>query len=235
MKSPIVIAGLEKSGKTAFICSLLHLMAKQGKSGAAFKPFDKGLLKRNASELPSDSERFCRLMKGEPMGTLVTPYCANEDYPVEMSFRRDGIRIKWSVIQQRIKLLDDLYDRVFVETPPSLLMPLTEEMMVIDWLKELQPEILWIFHPQQQYFIQNLYEIRLLKESGLSFSIVFNNATQTFDQDLLFYIWEKTEHIADREAAGMIPFLPAFADNYEKLGSKLEENLPHLVESLLSQ
>jgi dethiobiotin synthetase len=210
------------------------MMRNKGNSGAAFKPFDKGLLKRNAIEMTGDGEKFCQLMKGEPMETLVSPYCANEDYPVEMSFRRDGIRIKWSVIQQRIKILTDTYDRTFIETPPSLLMPLTEEMMVIDWLKELQAEIIWIFHPLQQQFIQNLFEIRLLKEYGLNYTVVFNNASQTFDQDLQFYIWEKTEWFADREAAGMIPFIPAFADNYEKLGRKLAENMPVLLETLLS-
>ena len=112
-----VIAGLEKSGKTAFICALIKLAAKRHIQAAAFKPFDKGLLKRNAIEMLGDGERYCRYMSGDPMETLVSPYCANEDYPMEMSFRRDGIRISWDLLKQRLKILDDLYDVTLIELP----------------------------------------------------------------------------------------------------------------------
>ena len=179
-------SGVEKSGKTAFICALLQLAEKKGLKGAGFKPFDKGLLKRNARDELHDGERICRYMVGEPSETLVAPYYANEDYPIEMSFRRDGIRLNWTVIEQRIAVLEELYDKTFVETPSSLLAPLTESMMVCDWMKTLKAELIWLIDPVQAHFLPNLSEINLAKEHGIPFTVVFNNRSRIQDQDLLF-------------------------------------------------
>ena len=232
MKPPIAIGGLEKSGKTAFICALLKLAEKKGIQAAAFKPFDKGLLKRNAIEMLSDGEKFCLHMKGEPMATLVSPYCANEDYPMEMSFRRDGIRINWNVLNERLAILDDLYQRTFIELPASLLTPLTENKTAFDWIKETGARIIWLFHPLHSQFIQNLFEIKLMNESRADYTIVFNNASLIMDQDLLFYTWEKTENFSNQEAAGMIPFIPALNEQYQKMGEKIEESLSGLLEEI---
>ncbi len=234
MKSPIIIAGLESTGKTSFICSLLQLGKERQLNGAGFKPFDSGLLKRNAVEQLGDGELFCLQMVGEPAETLVSPYCAHEDYPLEMSLRRDGINIKWSLVQERMKLLNDLYDFTCIELPGSLFTPITEEMMVIDWLKNLEGEIIWMFHPEQYRFNQNLSELKCLMALDLDFSVVFNNVTPQIDQDLLFYIWEKTEKFTVREAAGMLPYVGKQQTIYPELGSKIEDNLSALLESFIA-
>jgi dethiobiotin synthetase len=235
MKSPIVIGGLKKAGKTSLICSLLQMAGEKGMSFAGFKPFDKGVLKRNALDEPGDGEKFCLLMKGEPMETLVSPYVANEDYPLEMSFRRDGIGISWNIIKQRIGLLQEAYEKTLIELPSSLLTPVTEETMIIDWLKELDSEIIWIIHPLQDQFYRNLFELKLLKDSGIKVTIVFNNASQIIDQDLLFYSWEKIENYAGQEAAGMIPFVPTLDVTFDRLVDKVKEFLPDFVDSMLSR
>ncbi|MCG8335745.1 MAG: dethiobiotin synthase [Proteobacteria bacterium] len=233
MTLPIVVGGLESSGKTSLICSLLKMAEANGNSCAGFKPFDKGLLKRNAADQQGDGEKFCGLMKNEPMETLVSPYCAHEDYPLEMSFRRDGIGISWNIIKERIAILDETYDKTYIELPSSLLSPVTEESMIIDWLKELQAPIIWMIHPLQDQFYRNLYETKLLKDSGLDYTLVFNNASQITDQDLLFYTWEKIESFAGQEAAGMIPFVPALNESFDHMVEKLKEFLPDVVDSVL--
>ncbi len=233
MKSPYIVGGLAGSGKTALVCSLLKLAGANGNSCAGFKPFDKGSLQRNAKEQLGDGQKFCRLMKNEPMETLVSPYCAHEDYPLEMSFRRDGIGISWSIVKERIAILEETYEQTYVELPTSLLSPVTEESMIIDWLKELRAPVIWIIHPLQDQFYRNLYEIKLLKDSGLNYSIVFNNASNITDQDLLFYTWEKIEAFAGQEAAGMIPYVPALGDSLDLMVNKLREFLPEFVDLML--
>jgi dethiobiotin synthetase len=235
MKSPVIIAGLEHSGKTSFICSILQIAQKRQIKGAAFKPFDSGLIKRNANELLSDGELFCQNMTGEPMETLVSPYCANEDYPLEMSLRRDGIRINWPLIKERLKLLEDLYDFTCIEVPGSLLTSVTENKMVIDWIKELDAEIIWMLHPTQNHFHQNLAELKLMMDHNLDFTIVFNNASKLANQDLVFYIWEKIEKMTNQEAAGMIPFIVEPEDPFTAMAGRIEEDLAGLLDSFIQK
>ncbi len=233
MKKPIIIAGLENSGKTTLICSLLNAAKKQGKNGAAFKPFEFGLIKRNASETLSDGELFCLNMQGEPMETLVSPYCAHEDYPMEMSFRRDGININWGFIAERLALLEELYDFTLVEAPGSLFMPITEDKFVIDWIQEMGGKVLWLVNPIKEQFYQNLSEINQIKSLNLDFAVVFNNASQVTNPDLLFYIWEKTEKFLNQEVEGMIPFAKIVNNEFGTLGGKIEEAVPKVFSSLV--
>lgn len=233
MKSPIVVGGLKGSGKTAFICALLKLIQEKGGDSAAIKPFDKGLIKRYSQEIPSDGERFCQYMKGEPMETLVSPYCANEDYPLEMSLRRDGIRIDWKLIQERLAILDDLYKKTLLELPSSVLAPITESKSVIDWLCELNAEVIWLIDPIQDQFYRNLFEIKLIKDSQLELNLVFNNVSGSRDQDFLFYCWEKIEAFASQQALGMIPYVGSSDDPVDRMAEKMQDAISPLVDQII--
>jgi len=229
----VMIGGLSRAGKTAFICGLLQLANKQQRSLAAFKPFDNGLLKRNAAELPGDGSLFCRFMTGRPMETLVAPYVAHESYPIEMSLRRDGVRINWGFVHERLTILADLYPLTLIELPDSLFCPLSDERLTCDWVKERQLAVIWIIHPVMAQFTQNLAEIQQLKALGVPFQLVMNNASRIQDQDLLFYLWEKIELFSGQQVAGLIPYVKHLPDAFTELGEKIEANLPDLISRLL--
>lgn len=229
-----MITGLNQSGKTAFICAVLKLGDQAQRKLAAMKPFDNGLLKRNATETPGDGSLICRYMTGEPMEILVSPYVSNEDYPIEMSFRRDGIQINWGFLNERVALLSNLHDRTLIEVSGGLCGALTEDKTVSDWLEELKYPVLWVINADASSFEQNLSEIRHLKELGLETELVINNTAPITDQDLLFYMWEKIERLADQEIAGMIPFVRNLEYDYDRLAEKTASALPDLLDRLLS-
>ncbi len=79
-----MIAGLNNCGKTSFICSLIQLGHRSNISLAALKPFDNGIIQRNANEEISDGALFCGNMTGDPMEVLVSPYVADQTNPKEM-------------------------------------------------------------------------------------------------------------------------------------------------------
>ena len=228
----ILVGGLGNSGKTTFICSLLSLATKQGRNFAGFKPFDVGLLDHNAKEEKSDGEWICEHMQGEPMVTLVSPYLAHESYPVELSFRRDGIRIDWNHIDDRLKLLDRLYDKTLIEMPPGLLTSLTEDKLAYQWGKEVSKQVIWMIRPEQHLLESNLSQINLLQTAGFKIFLVFNNCSKKFDQDLIFYFWEKLEKFAEQQLEGMIPYFENPRENIDPFIEKLKENLPTLINYL---
>ena len=233
MGSPIIVSGLKNSGKTTFINAALRWAEKKGQKGAGFKPFEIGLLQRNATETFSDGELFCQNMQGEPRETLVAPYCAHENYPLEMSFLRDGIRVNWGLIGERLAMLEKLYDFTLIETPDGLFTPITEEKMLYDWAQEQNYHIIWIIHPLQDQFQRNLAEIKLMMDLNLPFTVLFNNRSQILDQDLLFYIWEKIESFSHQEAAGLLPHLPQQENYLHLFAEKIAANSPQLFDLIM--
>jgi len=231
-KKPWFVAGLPGAGKTRLILGLLSLGAKAQKNPVATKPLDVGLLRKNAQEQPLDGELFTPLVQGEPSSGLIFPYVAHEDYPVELAFRRDGVRLDWKMLSQRLQVLLEHYGPVLVETPGGLMTPLEEKRRVIDWLKEAQGVVVYLVGPEPNGLNQLLLELQLLEKSGLEVLMVFNNRYSQTDGDLLFYQWEQAEAAANREAFGMLPFLKN--PSPEALGAALEEHMPKLVERFLN-
>lgn len=232
---PIFFGGLPGAGKTTLICTLIQIALNDEKRFAGFKPFDTGLIQHNANETQMDGELICANMTGDPMGALVSPYIAHENYPHEMAFRRDGIRVDWNFIQKRIEILNDNYHQTLIELPPSLFTPITEQKMVIDWLAESKNSIIWVINPVREEFSQNLTEIQHLKSSGIPFDLVINNASKIMDQDLLYYIWEKVEEFAEIELFGMIPFIKNLDFNYKKPIPMIEKFTPDLIKKFLDK
>lgn len=232
-KTPIFVGGLESCGKTSFICALMDIAGSCGRDIAAFKPFDTGLLQRNAEDVPGDGELFCRKMSGKPMVNLVSPYVAHEQYPIEMAFRRDGITIDETFLRDRIGILFDRFRDVFIELPPGLFAPVSEQKLVYEWMLSVGNRIVWIVHPTPGQLEHNLAEICLLKNSGCRISLVLNNASKVVDQDLLFYQWEKIESLAGQQIEGMIPFVEDLPNNGETMRKKTADNIPSILKDLL--
>jgi len=228
-----MVGGLSRCGKTAFICALLQLGRRSDTYLAALKPFDIGLIRRNANEESSDGELFCQNMTGDPMEILVSPYVANEFYPIEMAFRRDGIRINWGFLKERLSILNDLYSSTLIELPGSLYTPITEKKMAFDWLKESQNRVVWLINPVAEQFEQNLAEISLLKSLNLEMDLVINNTAPVQNQDLLLYIWEKIEQLAEQEVVGMIPHIRNLGSHFGRLGDKAAAAIPRLIDQLI--
>jgi len=232
---PVMIAGLKNAGKTAFICSLMQLGYRSKLTFAAIKPFDTGLLRRNAEELTSDGTLFCRNMTGEPMEILVSPYVANEDYPVEMAFRRDGIQINWGFLAERLSILGELYDQTLIEMPGGYCTPIMEQKRVADWMSELGYPLVVLLNAGGAVFEQNLAEIELLKGLHLDVEFVLNNTRPIENQDLMFFMWEKYEQAAEQEMAGMIPFVRNLDGAYDRLADKIATALPDLLDRLFQR
>lgn len=233
-RPPVVIAGLNNAGKTTFICTLIQLGYRSNLNLAALKPFDNSLLYRNAEELPSDGALFCQQMTGDPMETLVSPYIAHEQYPIEMAFRRDGIGINMGFLNERLGILGDLYDLTLLELPGGICTPIKEEKTVSNWLTELKYRVIMVLNSAGDQFEQNLAQITLLKGLNLEMELVINNTAPIEDQDLLFYMWEKYEQLAELEIAGMIPYIRDLEQDYTQMTDKLASALPNLIGSLFN-
>ena len=232
-KAPIFIGGLENSGKTSFLCALIEVAKSRGREIATFKPFDTGLLKRNADEAPGDGELFCRKMAGEPTEGLVSPYIAHETYPVEMALRRDGITINEAFLRERIAVLSGRYRDLFIELPPGLFTPVSEKKLAYEWMLSFSDRIVWIIHPIAGQLEHNLAEIDLLKRLQCQIHLVLNNATKITDQDLLFFQWGKIESFAAQQIEGMTPFVEDLPNNGETMKQKTIEAVPSLLNTLL--
>src|SRR3989339_2138673 len=206
-----LVAGLPQSGKTTLILALLERAKMVGETPGAIRPFDVGQLRRNAQEGFSDGQIFRAAMQGNPAETLVSPFLANEVYPVELAFRRDGITLNWRYLQDRLAILAKHYQPLFVELPGGLMMPLDEETTNLAWAKSLNSPLIYALRPEADLLTVQMAEVALLKAQNLNFHLWINNLQTPQDGDFLFYFWEKLEALAGQQIEGMLPFAPGLS------------------------
>ena len=230
MNKTFIIAGPQGSGKTTLITGLIQLAATKGEKAGAFKPFDQNQLYLNANELDSDSEIFCKIMSGEPSTSFVTPYVANEDYPIELAFRRDGIRVDWNFVKERKNLLAEHYTPLFIEAPAGIAEPINEDKTLIQWMTEVGCKVIYGLSPKKEDFALQMAEISLLQQYKIDFHLWINNTMPPRDGDYLFYLWEKTEKYAGRHIEGMLPF--SLEIEAEDLPQSLITHLPGLIKAI---
>ncbi len=230
MSKPFLVWGLPGSGKTGLIQGLIWYFGEKGQAAGAFKPFDTGGLAKNAAEVEKDGELFCRLMRQEPNENWINPYLAHESYPVEMAFRRDGIRIDWKHLQQSMTLLRQHYQPLFIEMPGGILTPLEEGKSGLDWALELSFPVIYGLHPDQANLAWQLAELKLLKQTGLELHLWMSNLGPSLDGDYLFFLWEQIEALCERQLEGLLPYQLEL--HPEGLATSIKEHLPGLLKKI---
>ena len=230
MNKTFIVAGLTGSGKTTLITALIKHSKAQGNKAGAYKPFSHSQLIHNAEDSLTDGEVFCNVMADEPSQAFVSPYLATEDYPIEMAYRRDGIRIDWSFIKERKNLLGEHYSPLYIEVPAGLLTPLSEAKSNLEWIIEQEAPIIYCLTPKKADFAFQMAEVSLLKEKNLKFHLLINNLVPPRDGDYLFYLWEKIELLSDQNIEGMLPFSKDL--DLDKMASLAAEHLPTLIKEI---
>ncbi|MCP4296824.1 MAG: AAA family ATPase [Proteobacteria bacterium] len=225
---PFLIGGLKNSGKTALGCAIIQIAAKAGKQWGAMKPFDIGLLERNALEQENDATYYCQVMAGSPTESLVSPYIAHENYPIELSYARDGIRIDWDFVNERIDILQHRYHQTIIELPPGLSCPLSDKLTALEWAMSVSNQIIWVMEPQSDRFEHNLIELEALFVKKANVIIVLNNRNKVTDMDLIFFLWEKVEKLFSHDVEGMIPYIRNCKTGSEVLMEAIDKNLAGL-------
>ncbi len=225
-----IVAGLTGAGKTTLISALIKRSEKLGNKAGAFKPFSHSQLIHNAEDTFTDGEVFCQVMADEPSQAFVAPYLATENYPIEMAYRRDGIRVDWSFLKERKNLLSQHYTPLFIEVPAGLLTPLTEAKNNLEWMTEQDAPIIYCLTPVKEHFAFQMAEVALLKEKNLKFHLLINNLIPPKDGDYLFYLWEKIEMLSEQNIEGMLPFSENM--DLDILAALAAEHLPSLIKEI---
>ncbi len=127
MTSGIYIIGTDTDvGKTVVAAGLMHLLLKNGRRAAYFKPVASGQVALDGRAVPADAA-FVRAVSGfdeEP--TLVTPFSFAEEVAPHLAARRAGCAIDRDAIHQSFNELKTRYDLIIAEGAGGLLVPLDD-------------------------------------------------------------------------------------------------------------
>lgn len=217
-------------GKTFVSLGLLDQLSKTQKVGA-WKAIDLGHVDYNAADVLTDGERLQNTASMTEHMNLVNPFILNENLPPVLAAQRDGIKISSEILEQYFQKISKRYDRMVMEGARGLYTPLTKDpegnvQCEIDYLKQLNPTIVWVTSIGEADLSSTLLQIHALKQANLDIAgIVLSNRNQVKNADLLHYQWLALEEQTDIRVAGLLPFLESQLEDPQAIGRLMRKNL----------
>jgi dethiobiotin synthetase len=187
---------------------LIALLQERFPQVAAWVPVDVNDMGYQRDDLDSDAERL-RVATGMTEHiSLANPYLLNEDLPPELAARRDGIAIDSTLLHGRLQLLRQRADIVLMECLPEVHLRWNSAQTGLDFLREWQPNVLWVAQIGRDALEPTLLSVRSLQQAGLSVTVLLNNLHNQRSADLLHYQWLTLEEQLEVRVLGLLPYQP---------------------------
>jgi dethiobiotin synthase len=211
-------------GKTFVILGLHRWLSEAGHRVGLYKPVDVGALQARAEERQTDVERYQNLGLTEHV-SLLNPYLLEERRPPELAARRDGVRIRKTLLTERWKMLEAEHAGLLVEGPSGLRLPLQRQETFLDLLQEQRPQVLWVSSVGELELELSLLQLKLLLELGLQVRVLLNNRDDSRDGWMLQYQWLTLEEQLGVTVHGLLPFLKSGSEDPDAISGLLQEHL----------
>ena len=198
----LLITGTDTGvGKTVVTAVLGTLLKERGMNVGVMKPVQCG---------GEDASFLKELLKIDDPMDLVNPYLAKEPLSPHMAFRRQRTKISVGQIREKFRALQNRHDIVLVEGAGGLMVPLREDYLVADLIKELDLEVVIVSRLGLGTINHTLLTIEQAREKGLAVAGVVFSESQKGEQG----IPEKTNpqtisRISKVKTIGTVPFLAA--------------------------
>lgn len=168
------------AGKTVVAGALIKAAQALGLKVCGMKPLETGCKKINGELFPSDGD-FLRRMSGvdEPL-SLITP-CTYEN-PLAPMVAADIEKkpVDMNTIKNSFKKLSEKYESVIVEGIGGLLVPITRNYFVLDFIKELGLPVIMVSKPGIGTINHTLLTLNYALINSLNVAGIIINYTQAY-------------------------------------------------------
>ena len=200
----IFICGLPQSGKTHWILHSLSYFQSLQKTANVFKPFDIGGQRKKNLEQKTDSELF--LEHSNFHSAILNPYHFSQELPLFFASNFDGFQINLSRVDDCLTKIATLGSITLIEILGGIMHPLVEEVYLLEWVKEKTKKIIWLMDVEQEKFLWNFAELKILQEFFQVY-VVLNNYKKNCDAFWLEYLWKMIDRQKNCFVLGLIPFV----------------------------
>lgn len=225
MKNGIFITGTDTDvGKTVVAAGLAGVLKQRGIKLAVMKPVASGAVWRKKQLVSLDIELMKRAIlftEHEGDTSLLNPYCFEPPVSPSLAAQMSGVEIKIEKILDAYQELTKRYEFVIVEGAGGLLVPITNNYLMIDLIKAMKLPLLIVARPCIGTINHTGLTVRCAQNEGIPITGVIINGLKKSG------IAERTnpemiERITGVPVLGIIPYSSQISVEKTKLGDIIE-------------
>ncbi|MEW6607654.1 MAG: dethiobiotin synthase, partial [bacterium] len=162
-------------GKTVIAAGLAGLFREKGLKVGVMKPIQTGAVKREGKLISQDLELMIKTSGIVEDINLLNPYCLEPAVAPLVASQITGVKIDIEKILASYRELKSRYDIVIVEGAGGILVPIKDNYLMIDLIKDLDLPILIVAKPSLGTINHTLLTIKQAQLQGIRiFGVVIN-------------------------------------------------------------
>jgi len=237
MKKAIFITGTDTGvGKTVTSALICLAMQKRGIDCVVMKPVETGAIRKGKGWVWPDTEFLRKVTKPREENGLLSPFRFKNPLAPSLAARMEGKKIDMEGIKRAFNNLMDKHQVVIVEGAGGLFVPLWNNFLTADLVKELDIPIIIVSRLSLGTINHTLLTIEAARNSGIEVSGIIFNQTKAGKSGII----EKTNpkiisSISGVSVLGVVPYLSSVSVEKNQTGG-LEKAIRHIkIGSLLKK
>ncbi|PGZ96469.1 dethiobiotin synthase [Bacillus pseudomycoides] len=219
-------------GKTVVTGALAGVLRQLGHNIGVYKPLQSGHL---SSHPEGDAARLKAAAGVMTSCEEICPYSVEEPLAPRLAMKRAGRQVLLSNITKHYEKLSKQFDSLLVEGAGGLVVPYTEDALVVDFAKQLQLPLLIVARPTLGTVNHTVLTISYAKAHGLVVAGIILSGCQEHEKERVIENKEMIEELSGVPVVGLLPSLREGFTRNELLQaaeesidiSRLEEFLRH--------
>ena len=195
-------------GKTLIAGAIVRALSLQGRRVGVMKPFESGCRRNGDTLVPADA-LYLRTMAGSQDDlALICPYTFERPLAPGVAARLEHVSIRLEKVQEIYSQLSAQHDIMLVEGAGGLMVPISEEQLIIDVVRLLQLPLIIVARTALGTINHTLLTVREAQRAGIRVCGIILNKVSPEPDEAEDTNPEVIRKFSNVPLLGQVPFIP---------------------------
>jgi dethiobiotin synthetase len=195
-------------GKTLIAGAIARALSLQGRRVGVMKPFESGCRRDGDTIVPADALFLKNMAGSQDALALICPYAFEQPLAPGVAAHMEHVPINLEKVQKTFKQISAQYDIMLVEGAGGLMVPVSEEHLIIDVIRLLQLPLIIVARTTLGTINHTLLTVRETQRAGIRLcGIILNKVSPEHDaaEDTNPEVLRKLSNVP---LLGQLPYIP---------------------------
>jgi dethiobiotin synthetase len=184
-KKGLFITGTDTGvGKTIVASAIVRVLKARGVGVAVMKPIESGCRREGEVLIPADGVMLKEMAENDITLQEVTPFRFENPLAPLIASEIEGTEVNETIIYDTFKELQERYDYIVVEGVGGLMVPVKENLMLVDIVRDLGLPLLIVASNRLGVINHTILTVEAAKSRGIEIIGVVLNTTNPLSDDI---------------------------------------------------
>jgi dethiobiotin synthetase len=195
-------------GKTLIAGAIARALSLQGRRVGVMKPFESGCRRNGDTLVPADALYLRNMAGSQDDLALICPYAFERPLAPGVAARLEQVSISLEKVQEIYKQLSAQHDIMLVEGAGGLMVPISEEQLIIDVVRLLQLPLIIVARSALGTINHTLLTVREAQRAGIRVCGIILNKVSPEPDEAEATNPEVIRKFSNVPLLGQVPYIP---------------------------